>query len=128
MSSFDLHRACISRPFLRGISYLEKMFRGGQVSSMPLLHFIMFKFFKRNSSNGNGKAHGPQFADINGIPLQEGDLVESLRYELGKCRIHALDQGYEYESLSTGQRVSYLRMVDAATSYQKVRKLEETPS
>ncbi|MEO1448798.1 MAG: hypothetical protein AAFV07_04680 [Bacteroidota bacterium] len=84
----------------------------------------MFKFFKRNSSNGKSKAKGPEFADINGIPLQAGDLVESLRYELGRCRIHALDQGYEYESLDTGERVSYLRMVDAATSYQKVRKLD----
>ena len=29
-----------------------------------------------------------------------------------------------YESLATGQQVSYVKMIDAATGYQKVKRLE----
>ncbi len=87
----------------------------------------MFKFFRRNS---NGKAKSSrqalQLIDIDGIPLRVGDLVMSLRYDLGPCRlIESEPQSYEYESLASGEKVSYLRMVDAATTYQKVRKIEQ---
>lgn len=82
----------------------------------------MFKFFKRNS-NGNKSKTSIQFVDINGTPLAEGDTVECLRYNLGKCVIVSGDSGYDYESVETGERVSYLKMVDAATTYQKVKKL-----
>lgn len=82
----------------------------------------MFKFFRRHA-NGKDKPSPLQMADINGEPLATGDTVESLRYDLGMCRIIAVEGGYAYESLETGEQVSYLRMVDAATSYQKVRKV-----
>jgi hypothetical protein len=65
------------------------------------------------------------FADINQSPLQAGDLVESLRYDLGKCRIVKLEKGYEYESLENGRRVNWVRMVDAITQLQKVKKITE---
>ncbi|MEZ4775971.1 MAG: hypothetical protein R3D00_22525 [Bacteroidia bacterium] len=82
----------------------------------------MFKFFKRNS-NGDSQKPTLQFVDINGVPLAPGDKVESLRYDLGQCIIVRGETGYDYESLETGERVSYLKMVDAATSFQKVRKI-----
>ncbi|MDX2246722.1 MAG: hypothetical protein SF052_08110 [Bacteroidia bacterium] len=82
----------------------------------------MFKFFK-NSSNGNSKKPAIPFVDINGVPLAEGDKVESLRYNLGQCIIVSAETGYVYESLETGEQVSYLKMVDAATTFQKVKKL-----
>ncbi len=65
-----------------------------------------------------------QFTDLDGQALKEGDTVMSLRYDLGECRIINTDTGMEYESISTGEKVSYARMIDAATGYQKVRKLE----
>ena len=85
----------------------------------------MFKFFRRNNKNGKGDGPKPlRMVDIEGIPLSEGDIVESLRYELGKCRIVSGDGGMQYESLETGKKVHYLKMVDAATSFQKVKKLQ----
>ncbi|WP_245706110.1 hypothetical protein [Catalinimonas alkaloidigena] len=62
-------------------------------------------------------------ADINGIPLAEGDFVESLRYDLGKCRLLKTDKGFVYESLENGRQVSWLQMIDASTDQQKVKKL-----
>ena len=64
-----------------------------------------------------------QFVDLEGQPMKEGDTVMSLRYELGECRIVKTEEGMVYESLSTGQRVNYARMIDAATGYQKVKLL-----
>jgi hypothetical protein len=64
-----------------------------------------------------------QFVDLEGQPLKEGDTVLSLRYDLGECRILNSENGMVYESLSNGEKVSYVKMIDAATGYQKVRKL-----
>ena len=64
-----------------------------------------------------------QFVDLEGQPLKEGDTVMSLRYDLGECRIIQTEQGMAYESLASGQQISYAKMIDAATGYQKVRKL-----
>lgn len=64
-----------------------------------------------------------QFVDLDGQPLKEGDTVMSLRYDLGECRIVQTGQGMAYESLASGQQISYAKMIDAATGYQKVRKL-----
>jgi hypothetical protein len=64
-----------------------------------------------------------QFVDLEGQPLKDGDTVMSLRYDLGECRIIKTDQGMVYESLASGQQISYVKMIDAATGYQKVRKL-----
>ena len=47
----------------------------------------------------------------------------SLRYELGECRIIMTEEGYAYESVKTGEKVNYAKMIDAGTGYQKVRKL-----
>lgn len=84
----------------------------------------MFKFFRKNGNGKSEKKQALKLVDIDGAPLIVGDLVLSLRYDLGTCRlIDSGEQGYEYESLTSGQKVSYLRMVDAATTYQKVRKI-----
>lgn len=64
-----------------------------------------------------------QFVDLDGQPLKEGDMVMSLRYDLGECRIIKTDEGMLYESLKTGEKVNYARMIDAATGYQKVKLL-----
>ena len=61
--------------------------------------------------------------DLDDNPLSVGDTVMSLRYELGECRIVESEQGVEYESIESGERVSWVRMIDAATERQKVRKL-----
>lgn len=83
----------------------------------------MFNFFKR-SKNGQAKKSAPiQFVDLDGVPLQEGDEVMALRYELGRCKVIKDDNGFAYESLESGKVVSMWRMVDAATSNQKVRKV-----
>lgn len=85
----------------------------------------MFRFF-RKSRNGKSESKPTlRMMDIDGQPLKVGDLVMSLRYELGTCRLVEGEQGYAYESVQSGQQVSYLRMIDAATTYQKVRKIEE---
>lgn len=75
--------------------------------------------FKRNKGKGR-----IQFADLEGQPLKAGDIVLSHRYDLGECRIVETDAGMAYESLATGQRVSYVKMIDAATGYQKVKRLD----
>ena len=79
----------------------------------------MFKLFKKNSEDKSEL----NFADLDGVPLKEGDIVISLRYDLGKCKIIKTKKGIEYESLENGQLVHWLRMVDAATKNQKVRKV-----
>ncbi|MCU0355035.1 MAG: hypothetical protein MUD08_15045 [Cytophagales bacterium] len=84
----------------------------------------VFNFFRKKPEKSNGAGnHKPQMADLQHNPLQVGDIVEALRYELGRCRVVQGDNGPEYESLETGQRVSWLRMIDAATQLQKVKKL-----
>ena len=81
----------------------------------------MFQLFKKNSAR---KRKQPKLADLDGNPLKEGDIVESLRYEMGKCKILVTEEGYIYESLDTGKRVSWAKMIDATTENQKVRKIE----
>jgi hypothetical protein len=85
---------------------------------------IMFNFFRKKKTE---EVQAPTLilADINQFPLQEGDIVEALRYDLGRCRFIKLDKGYAYESLVTGEKVSYVRMVDAITQLQKVKKVME---
>ena len=83
----------------------------------------MWKFFKRNTNGKSSQAPSLQLLDLTGTPMQEGDEVECLRYELGRCRITRTESGYAYESMETGETVSWIRMVDAATKHQKVRKI-----
>lgn len=63
------------------------------------------------------------FADLDGVPLEVGDRVLSLRYELGECIIINTDAGLAYESVEKKTVVSWLKMVEAASKNQKVRKL-----
>jgi hypothetical protein len=80
----------------------------------------MSGLFKKTKKSG-GEV---RFADIDGIPLKEGDIVQSLRYDLGRCRIVKTDTGLAYESLENGEQVSWAKMIDAATKNQKVRKAD----
>lgn len=79
-------------------------------------------FSSRKNRSGTDK---PRFADLEGNPLKEGDVVLSLRYDLGESRIIRTDKGMVYESVQTGTRVAWDKMIDAATGNQKVRKLEK---
>jgi hypothetical protein len=82
----------------------------------------LFDFFKK--SNGTARKEPVlEMTDMYNNPLQEGDTVEAMRYDLGRCKVVKAEKGFEYESLATGQRVSYLRMVDAITGFQKVKKV-----
>ena len=59
--------------------------------------------------------------DLEGNQINEGDIVESLRYDLGECKLVKVEDSFEYESITDGERVSWLKMIDAATERQKVR-------
>jgi hypothetical protein len=74
--------------------------------------------------NSKSKKNKIQFVDLEGQPLKEGDTVMSLRYDLGECRIINTEEGMVYESISTGNKVNYARMIDAASGYQKVKLLD----
>jgi hypothetical protein len=78
----------------------------------------MAALFKRKSAKNKIR-----FVDFEGQALKEGDTVLSYRYDLGECRILNTEEGLVYESLADGRQVSYARMIDAATGYQKVKKL-----
>ncbi len=84
----------------------------------------MFRLFNR-VHNGKESRKTPKLADIDGNVLREGDIVESLRYDLGRCRLIHNETGYYYESLESGEKVSWVKMVDARTEMQKVRKIIE---
>lgn len=79
---------------------------------------LMFGLFRKKTK----KKTLPNLQDLEHNPLQEGDLVESLRYDLGECRLILIEGQYYYESLESGKQVSWLRMIDASTERQKVRK------
>jgi len=82
----------------------------------------MFKWFRKNGSRRSGSKL--RMTDLDGNILNEGDMVEALRYNLGECKLLKIESGYEYESVSSGEKVSWAKMVDAATENQKVRKIE----
>jgi hypothetical protein len=89
----------------------------------------MFNFFKKKNPDQSKELPDKpaiQLVDLNGMPLQEGDTVECLRYDLGRCKVVLIGKTYHYESLATGQQVSWLRMIDASTNQQKVKKIVET--
>jgi len=79
---------------------------------------MFFNIFKRQKNRSTQK---PQLFDLEGNELKEGDIVESLRYNLGACKIILKNEMYYYESLESGERVSWTRMIDAATEKQKVK-------
>lgn len=75
--------------------------------------------FKRKSSSKSEL----NFADLDGLPLKEGDKVLSLRYDLGECVIIKTNEGLAYESIKTKEVISWGKMIDAASKNQKVKKL-----
>lgn len=79
----------------------------------------MFKLFRKDSS---GKSD-LKFADLDGIPLKEGDIVLSFRYDLGKCKVVKTEEGMAYESEESGKIIHWTKMIDATTKNQKVRKV-----
>lgn len=79
---------------------------------------MFFNIFKRRKDRSTKK---PKLLDLEGNELKEGDIVESLRYHLGACKIILENEMYYYESLESGERVSWTRMIDAATEKQKVK-------
>ena len=79
----------------------------------------MFNLFRRS----NGQSKIPEISDLDNKPLAAGDFVDCLRYDMGKSKVLFEDGVWFYESIETGKRVSYVKMIDAITSNQKVRKL-----
>ena len=65
----------------------------------------------------------PALEDLDQHPLAPGDTVESLRYDLGICRVVTTEKGLTYRSLADGREVSWHLMVDASTDRQKVKKI-----
>lgn len=60
--------------------------------------------------------------DLEGNALAEGDIVLGLRYEMGECKLVKTENGYEYQSIEGDTNMSWIKMTDAATERQKVRK------
>lgn len=78
----------------------------------------MFGFFKKKK-----EGNLPELFDINNQPLAAGDKVEALRYELGVCELKLIDNNYYYVSDLSGESISWLKMIDASTDNQKVKKI-----
>jgi len=76
---------------------------------------MMFGLFKK-------KKKEITLFDLEGNALEEGDTVLSLRYEMGECKLVKTENGFEYQSLEGDTKMSWLKMIDAATERQKVRK------
>lgn len=77
----------------------------------------MFGIFKKNKS--------VSLFDLDDNPLKEGDEVMSLRYDLGQCTLVQEDGVIYYESNASKERVSWVKMIDAVTEKQKVRKIDD---
>ena len=82
----------------------------------------MLNFFKKRKNNKSKKS-SPILLDLDNNALQVGDRIMSLRYEIGECLIIQSENGIEYESVENGKKVSWLKMIDASTDKQKVRKI-----
>lgn len=78
----------------------------------------MFNFFKKK------KRSAIILEDLNGEPLAEGIKVQSLRYDLEKCTLVKEADEWFYISEKTGEKVSFIKMIDASTKRQKVLLLE----
>ena len=79
----------------------------------------MFQLFK----NKFGKGKRIEMKDLDGNDLRNGDMVNALRYDLGVCKVSKDQQGYVYDSIETKKQVSWVKMVDATTKFQKVRRI-----
>lgn len=80
----------------------------------------MFNFFKKKKK----APKKPPLVDLNQLPLAEGYMVDCLRYEMGLSKVILTEDGIEYESVATGTKVSWVRMIDASTEFQKVKKVD----
>ncbi len=78
----------------------------------------MFKFFKKK------KSPGIILEDLNGEPLIDGIKVKSLRYDLDECTLVKEEDNWFYISEKSGEKVSYIKMIDASTKRQKVLILD----
>ncbi|MDA3952448.1 MAG: hypothetical protein PF485_02305 [Bacteroidales bacterium] len=85
---------------------------------------MAFKLFKKKNLSVRQAGKKRQLQDLNGTPLMLGDKVECLRYDMGESILIEGENGFEYESIKTKQKVSFAKMIDAANSFQKVRKLD----
>lgn len=79
----------------------------------------MLSLFKKSK-----KKKIPQLFDLDNSPLEEGDIVEALRYDLGTCQVVIANTQYYYQPSEGGEPISWLKMIDASTDRQKVRKVE----
>jgi hypothetical protein len=82
----------------------------------------MLNFFRKKGKSD--KSSNLRMADLDQNPLQPGDMVDALRYDLGKSMVIETDKGLAYESVETGKVVTWHLMVDAATELQKVKKIK----
>jgi len=83
----------------------------------------MFNFFKKKDKSD--KSSNLRMVDLDQNPIKPGDMVDALRYELGKSKVIETEKGLAYESIETGKVVTWHLMVDAATELQKVKKIEK---
>ena len=84
----------------------------------------MFSFFKKKEK----KKEKPALVDLDQNPLQDGDMVECLRYEMGLSKVIETENGIVYESIASGKQESWLKMIDASTEFQKVKKVMDDKS
>lgn len=79
----------------------------------------MLNWFRKSKDKGS---KGLFMEDLEGNPLHPGDMVDALRYDLGTSKIIEENGEWFYISEKNGNKVSYVRMIDAATKRQKVMK------
>lgn len=84
---------------------------------------LLLNMFKSLFKKKPKEKQPPTLLDLEGNPIQAGDRVVCLRYELGDCQVVLEGLEYFYQSEEKEDRVSYTRMVDAITGNQKVRKI-----
>ena len=82
---------------------------------------MLFGLFKKKKKSAG---QGPALVDMDQTPLEPGDRVEVFRYDLGVSVIIEEDGKYYYESERDGRRIIWVKMIDASTKTQKVRKLQ----
>ncbi|MFY0685813.1 MAG: hypothetical protein JXQ90_01540 [Cyclobacteriaceae bacterium] len=78
----------------------------------------MFNWFKKKEKSKSL----PLLIDMQGNELKSGDLVTTIRYDMGECRLYLEDEVFYYESIASGKVVKYTKMIDAITRHQKVIK------
>jgi hypothetical protein len=82
----------------------------------------MFNFFKKKKKDN--EISNLKMVDLDQNPLKIGDIVDALRYDLGKSKIVETEKGMAYKSIETGKVVTWHLMIDAATEFQKVKKID----